>query len=157
MLWDTGLSDESAADPNGVEVFGGRFRVRRTLAAQLAELELKPDYVRYVGSHRDLDHTGNIYLFPKSAFLIGTPELAWPPANPTPFGIDLSSFNTLDQDKVNALDDDHDVLGDGTVCHPPDARTHSRRASTYSSNLRMPAFSQSRAICITRGRTTLKA
>lgn len=116
MLWDTGLSDKSAAEPNGVEIFGGRFTVRRTLAAQLAELGLKPDDVRYVAmSHLHLDHTGNIGLFPKSVFLIGAPELAWARGNPTPFGVDPSSFSVLDQADVNASDDDQDVFGDGTV------------------------------------------
>jgi N-acyl homoserine lactone hydrolase len=46
LLWDTGLSDKLAALPKGKEIFGGRFSVQRTLAAQLKELGLKPDEPR---------------------------------------------------------------------------------------------------------------
>lgn len=42
LLWDTGLSDKLAAEPHGKEIFGGRFSVKRTLAAQLAALGLPP-------------------------------------------------------------------------------------------------------------------
>src|SRR5690242_4429926 len=34
LLWDTGLSDKLAAEPHGKEIFGGRFSVKKTLAAQ---------------------------------------------------------------------------------------------------------------------------
>lgn len=116
LLWDTGLSDKLAGLPNGQEKFGGRFSVRRTLAAQLKELSLKPDDIRYVGiSHLHFDHTGNIGLFPKSTFIIAAAELASARRKPTPFGVDAASIQPLSRAKILASDMDHDVFGDGTV------------------------------------------
>lgn len=116
MLWDTGLSDDLAAEPNGVVKFGGRFSVRRTLSSQLAELGLRPDDIRYVGlSHLHFDHTGNIGLFPKSTFLVAAAELSSARAEPTPFGVDLASISPLKDAAVIASDLDYDVFGDGTV------------------------------------------
>ncbi|MGJ9418732.1 N-acyl homoserine lactonase family protein [Massilia sp. CMS3.1] len=117
LLWDTGLSDKIAAQPNGVlEKFGGRFTVKRTLAAQLAQLKLKPSDVHYVGlSHLHFDHAGNIALFPTSTFLVAAAEVTAAHAKPTPFGIDLAQIAPLAKAKVTAVDEDYDVFGDGTV------------------------------------------
>ena len=116
MLWDTGLGDKLAAEPNGVEKFGGHFSVRRTLVSQLSELGLKPDDVRYVGlSHLHFDHSGGIGLFPKATFIIAASELTSARGNPTPFGVDPSQISPLARAAVIAPDDDYDVFGDGTV------------------------------------------
>ncbi|MCU4119094.1 N-acyl homoserine lactonase family protein [Variovorax sp. N23] len=116
LLWDTGLSDKLAVLPNGQEKFGGRFSVRRTLAAQLKELSLKPDDIRYVGiSHLHFDHTGNIGLFPRSTFIVAASELASARGKPKPFGVDTASIRPLSGSKILASDMDHDVFGDGTV------------------------------------------
>lgn len=114
LLWDTGLSDKLAGRPQ--EIFGGRFSVKKTLAAQLAALSLKPEDIRYVGiSHLHFDHTGNLGLFPKSTFLIGTEELAAARARKPPFGVDPVSIAPLQKAKIKTIDLDHDVFGDGSV------------------------------------------
>jgi glyoxylase-like metal-dependent hydrolase (beta-lactamase superfamily II) len=116
MLWDTGLSDKLAAEPHGKEIFGGRFSVKRTLAAQLATLGLKPADVRYVGmSHLHFDHTGNLGLFPTSTFLIAAEELAAARAKKPPFGVDPASIAPLAQARIKTFELDYDVFGDGTV------------------------------------------
>lgn len=116
LLWDTGLSDKLAALPKGQEKFGGRFSVRRTLSAQLKELSLKPNDIRYVGiSHLHFDHTGNIGLFPRSTVIVAASELASARGKPTPFGVDTASIRPLSRAKILASDMDHDVFGDGTV------------------------------------------
>lgn len=117
LLWDTGLSDRIAAAPNGaVEKFGGRFSVKRTLAAQLAQLNLQPEAIDYVGiSHLHFDHSGNIYQFPKSTFLLAAAELAAARARPAPFGVDAALIAPLAKAKVATFQDDHDVFGDGSV------------------------------------------
>src|SRR5450830_1974914 len=116
LLWDTGLSDRLAAKPNGLEKFGGRFSVKRTLAAQLKALDLTPGDIRYVGlSHLHFDHTGNIDLFPASTFVIAAPELAAARGKPTPFGVDLASIRGLSRARIAATADDYDVFGDGSV------------------------------------------
>lgn len=116
LLWDTGLGDRLAAVPQGELKFGGRFTVRRTLRAQLAELGLQPDDIRYVAlSHLHADHSGNIGLFPKATFLVAAAELAWARGQPTPAGVEFSSVAPLAQARVDASDDDRDVFGDGSV------------------------------------------
>lgn len=116
LLWDTGNGDRVAAMPNGFTKFGGRFTVKRTLASQLAELELKPDDIRFVAiSHLHQDHTGNIPLFPKATFLVARSELAWARGRPTPFGVDAEAIAPLARAKVEASDEDRDVFGDGSV------------------------------------------
>lgn len=117
LLWDTGLSDKIAAAPNGaVEKFGGRFSVKRTLAAQLTQLGLKPDDIHFVGiSHLHFDHSGNLGLFPKSTFLLAASELAAARGKPTPFGVDVALIAPLSKAKIEAFQDDHDVFGDGSV------------------------------------------
>lgn len=116
VLWDTGLGDQLAALPNGVEKFGGRFSVRKTLESQLAQLGLKPEDVHYVGlSHLHFDHAGNIGLFAKSTFIIPASELAAARSRPTPFGVDPAQIAPLDQATVISTDEDYDIFGDGTV------------------------------------------
>lgn len=116
MLWDAGLGDRIAAEPNGEVKFGGRFTVPRTLRAQLAALGLTPDSVRYVAlSHLHADHSGNIGLFPRATFLIASAELAWARGTPTPAGVEPSLIAPLARARVDATDDDRDVFGDGSV------------------------------------------
>ena len=116
MLWDTGLGDRIAAEPRGEVKFGGRFTVRVTLAAQLAQLGLKPDDVRYVAlSHLHSDHSGNIGLFPHSIFIVASRELAWARSVPTPDGVEKTLIAPLDHDRIQATDGDVDVFGDGSV------------------------------------------
>ncbi len=116
LLWDTGLGDRLATLPNGEMKFGLRFTVRRTLAAQLAQLGLKPADIRYVAlSHLHADHAGNVGLFPKATFLVAAAELAWARATPAPISVDANYVNLLAQAQVDADDKDRDVFGDGSV------------------------------------------
>jgi N-acyl homoserine lactone hydrolase len=116
MLWDTGLSDRLAAEPKGKEIFGGRFSVKRTLAAQLGALGLKPGDVRYVGlSHLHFDHTGNVGLFSRSTFLIAAEELRAARAKKPPFGVDPASIAPLARANVKTFELDLDVFGDDSV------------------------------------------
>src|SRR5271163_285959 len=85
LLWDTGLPDEIAAMPNGMETGGGAITARRTktLAAQLAEIKVKPSDITYVAlSHNHGDHTGNAKSFPRSTFLVQQVEYDFAYADP---------------------------------------------------------------------------
>ncbi|QPT11220.1 N-acyl homoserine lactonase family protein [Sphingomonas paucimobilis] len=116
LLWDTGNGDRLASMPDGETKFGGRFSQRRTLAGQLAALGLKPDDIRYVAlSHIHQDHSGNIGLFPKATFLVAASELAWARGTPTPFGVEAASVALLGKVRVEPLDEDKDVFGDGSI------------------------------------------
>jgi glyoxylase-like metal-dependent hydrolase (beta-lactamase superfamily II) len=111
MIWDTGLADALAAMPNGIVGAGGNIHMTRTktLAAQLAELNIRPGDINFVGvSHHHGDHVGNLALFTGATVLIqeaeydaGQAAMAKPEYAPT--------------QKINKLKGDHDVFGDGSV------------------------------------------
>ncbi len=116
LLWDTGLGDKIAAEPNGEYKFGGHFTVRRTLKSQLAQIGLKPDDIHYVAlSHLHSDHSGNTVLFPQATFLVAAVELTWARGVPTPGGVEPALIAPLADAHVSASDEDKDVFGDGTV------------------------------------------
>ena len=116
LLWDTGVGDRIAALPNGELKQEARFSLRRTLASQLASIDVVPDDIKYVAlSHLHSDHSGNIGLFPHAVFLIGAAELPWARSMPTPEGVEASLIAPLDHARIEAFDKDHDVFGDGTV------------------------------------------
>jgi glyoxylase-like metal-dependent hydrolase (beta-lactamase superfamily II) len=111
LLWDTGLPDEIAGKPDGVETAGGAIIARRTktLTAQLAELKVKPSDIKYLAiSHSHGDHIGNLKLFPRSTVLMQQAEwdfaFADPAKSPLPAG-----------QTVEKLNGDYDVFGDGSV------------------------------------------
>jgi glyoxylase-like metal-dependent hydrolase (beta-lactamase superfamily II) len=109
FLWDTGVADSTLADtPNSADPKALTWRRPKTLAAQLAELGVKPDDVKYVAvSHTHPDHVGNVEQFPKAMLLVQKAEYEWPDANGKP------RFNPAHP--VTKLEGDHDVFGDGSA------------------------------------------
>ena len=115
MLWDGGLPSSY------VEAEGrpGNARLDRTLAEQLAELDLgfdlgSLDYVAF--SHMHYDHVGVANEIEGATWLVQRPEhdamfadpVSMPAAQPELYA------NLRDADTV-LLDGDHDVFGDGRV------------------------------------------
>ena len=81
----------------------------KKLAAQLAELNVKPADVTFVAvSHTHGDHVGNVDMFPASTLLIQKPEVDWAFAEgkQPPFKKDRP---------MKLLTGDLDVFGDGSV------------------------------------------
>jgi glyoxylase-like metal-dependent hydrolase (beta-lactamase superfamily II) len=114
LLWDTGLGDALAVLPRGKHVLGGQWTVRHALAAQLAELGLKPGDIDFVGlSHLHADHSGNIGLFTRSTILLGAAELDW--AQGGGIGTDPAIVAAVAQEHVRPVGDDEDIFGDGRV------------------------------------------
>lgn len=118
LLWDAGLT----SDLVGTSLTQGVFTVsmERSIVDQLAELELGPDQVTFVGvSHYHFDHTSQLPDFPASTLLIGAGD--WdavkatsgptPLIDPRPFGPWLGE----DASPVTPVPHDHDVFGDGSV------------------------------------------
>ena len=107
LVWDTGFA--VGANPNAPKV---------SLVDQLAQLNLKPEQIKYVGiSHYHGDHIGQVGLFPKSTLLIGkgdwdalTAAKPGPGVNPAAFANWISGGG-----KVEPATLDKDVFGDGTV------------------------------------------
>ena len=110
MIWDTGVTDAVAALPDGQPGQNGAptWRRTKTLAAQLAELGVKAEDVRFLAvSHTHPDHIGNVELFPQAMLLVQKAEYDWP----SPFGV--ARFKP--EHPVTKLAGDHDVFGDGSV------------------------------------------
>ncbi|HTT10964.1 MAG TPA: N-acyl homoserine lactonase family protein [Burkholderiaceae bacterium] len=111
LLWDTGIPDAVASLPDGFVAANGAITLRRTktLAAQLAEIGVKPADIGYVAvSHTHGDHVGNVAMFPAATILIQATEYDWAMTQqPRP------AF-AADQ-KFDKLNGDRDVFGDASV------------------------------------------
>ena len=109
FLWDTGLPDAIAAEPDGVNgAFGFVMKRAKTLAGQLAELGIKPSDIKAMAiSHTHPDHIGNVEEFPQVMLYVQKAEYDWPNPDGTP------RFNP--NHPVTKIEGDHDVFGDGSV------------------------------------------
>lgn len=111
LLWDTGIADAVAAMPDGLVTANGAITQRRTktLAAQLAQIGVKPAEIGYVAiSHTHGDHVGNVALFPASTILIQGAEYDFAMKQAT-----KPAF--APEQKFDKLSGDRDVFGDGSV------------------------------------------
>jgi N-acyl homoserine lactone hydrolase len=116
LLWDTGLGDKMAASANGVDNNGVHMRVPFKLVDQLGKLGLTPADVSHMAfSHFHFDHTGNANAFPNATWILNSSELNWAMGTPTPFGVDPSTFSAYKSAKMQMVDGDFDVFGDGRV------------------------------------------
>jgi N-acyl homoserine lactone hydrolase len=107
LLWDTGYPD-AVADKPLTNPIGTATRPRK-LATQLAELNVAPADITYVGvSHTHGDHVGNVDMFPASTLLIQKAEVDWAFAagKDAPFKKDRP---------MKQLAGDFDVFGDGSA------------------------------------------
>lgn len=120
LLWEAGLPSGLAEAGDWVEpeeAPGVRMRLDRTLADQLAELELDMasfDYVAF--SHMHFDHVGAANEVEGATLLIQGPEYeaAFADSITVP-SFDPSLYGELEALDRVTLDGDHDVFGDGRV------------------------------------------
>lgn len=117
LIWDAGLND--AIGQKGVDAFDGKFHlsVSKPLAGQLAEINITPDQVTYLGiSHFHSDHTGNANLFTNATLLIQAEEFnaAFGP-EPQTYGFAPETYSKLDRNKIRVLEGDLDLFDDGRV------------------------------------------
>ena len=143
FLWDTGLSDAIAANPDGVKAANG-FKMTRakTLAGQLQELGSKPSDIKGMAiSHTHPDHVGNVELFPQVMLYVQKAEYEWPGEGGAP------RFNP--GHPVTKLEGDHDVFGDGTVMILSTPGPHARTSippGQIAENRRGGAFGRRRPL-----------
>jgi glyoxylase-like metal-dependent hydrolase (beta-lactamase superfamily II) len=110
MLWDTGVAENIADMPDGLSQMNGAvvWHKPKKLAAQLAEINVKPSDIKYVAiSHMHADHSSNVDMFPTATLLIQKPEWDAIFAAPNP------PFKK--EHPVTQLQGDHDVFQDGSV------------------------------------------
>lgn len=118
LIWDTGVDDDYARLPRGkVVAHHVRGTVRRTLAAQLAEVGIKPADVTLIAfSHGHFDHVGNSRLFPRAKWLVQRRERdAMFGPDPARYGFVPTLYATMRDNPTEILDGDRDVFGDGSV------------------------------------------
>jgi len=117
LLWDTGLGDALAELPVGTRTDDGeRTIVTRTLQSQLREVGVAPDEVEYIAfSHFHWDHTGNANAFAESTWLLSRREVDAMEGEPRPIGVRRENLAAYKQAKVELIDLDRDVFGDGSV------------------------------------------
>jgi len=107
MVWDTGY--ELGSNPSAAKV---------SLSEQLAQINVKPDQVKYVGiSHFHADHTGQLAQIPNALLLIGEREWAALTSTPPMAGANVAGFKHWlgGGGKVEPQAGDKDVFGDGSV------------------------------------------
>jgi glyoxylase-like metal-dependent hydrolase (beta-lactamase superfamily II) len=121
LLWDTGLPAELKG--SSFDMGGGVMSLDRTIAEQLARLNLTPADIDLVGiSHSHGDHTGQAALFPQARLIIGKEDFTLAqkpsrPGGPNP----LAPWAGGNSDRVTLVSSRTDVFGDGsvTVLHLP--------------------------------------
>jgi N-acyl homoserine lactone hydrolase len=111
MLWDTGLTDVLAAQPEGqkpADPKATHWYRPKTLASQLEQVGVKPTDIKFLAvSHTHPDHIGNVEMFPQAMLLVQKAEYEWP----NPLGV--GRFKP--EHPVTKLEGDKDVFGDGSV------------------------------------------
>lgn len=120
LLWNAGLPSALAEADGWIEpqgASGQRLRLDRTLADQLATLDLDLGSFDYVAfSHMHFDHVGAANEVEGATLLIQRPEYeaAFADSVTVP-GFDPSLYGGLQDLERVILDGDHDVFGDGRV------------------------------------------
>ena len=118
ILWDTGIEDALFARSGGkVIAHGIRGIVARPLIEQLHELELEPaDIGTVILSHGHFDHVGNCALFPHATFHLQEVEhRAMAGRDHRRYGYVPRLYRTLKQARLELLDGDVDLFGDGSL------------------------------------------
>jgi glyoxylase-like metal-dependent hydrolase (beta-lactamase superfamily II) len=113
LLWDTGLGRELIGrSPGGEGPF--RMSMRTSIRDQLQRIGVRPEQVNFVGiSHYHGDHIGQAADFPAATLLIGSED--WEAIRGREDSAARFQPWITGGGKVQPLQRDHDVFGDGSV------------------------------------------
>ena len=117
LVWDAGVPAELVGQEGWQTAYGVNARLERTLADQLADLDLTSSEIDLVAfSHMHWDHVAQANQFTGSTHLIQRTEYeaAFAP-EPTVAFFDPALYGDLATNETIILDGDHDVFGDGRV------------------------------------------
>lgn len=115
LIWDSGLPDDLVDVEGGVEAWIFHLSMKKTVWAQLEEIGIHPGDIDYFAfSHIHNDHTGNANYFKSATLIMQEKEydIAFDPNN-RPFN--YHDYKELKHSKVNKLNGDYDLFGDGTI------------------------------------------
>lgn len=118
ILWDTGMPDELASEPEGrIIAHGLRGILPRTFRSQLQEIGVSPEDIRTVIlSHGHFDHVGNAALFRHATWILERAEFdAMVGPDAARHGYRPALYEGLGKAHVLLLDGDRDLFGDGSV------------------------------------------
>lgn len=118
IMWDTGTDDAVAEEPGGrVIAHNIRGIVARTIRRQLGDVGIAPGDVKTVIlSHAHFDHAGNRGLFPDAAWYVQRQEHeAMFGPDHEQYGYSPDLYDGLKHARVELMDGDLDVFGDGSV------------------------------------------
>jgi N-acyl homoserine lactone hydrolase len=111
MIWDTGNPAAGGATP-------APNAPKSSLVEQLAQLQLKPEQIKFVGiSHYHGDHAGQVASFPEATLFIGKGDwdvLTDPKPNPATKAANFAHWIS-GGGKVEPVSGDKDIFGDGSV------------------------------------------
>lgn len=118
LIWDTGIPDAVAAQPDGLTSPPFHVTMPVRLADQLAQLSIAPADIEFLSfSHSHFDHTGNAALFASATWIVDPDERAWMFRDEARAGEDFAAYAPLEQSQTRLIegDADFDVFGDGAV------------------------------------------
>lgn len=129
VLFDSGLHEATLENPAAhvgellAKYHTFHFHPGEEIGARLASIDVWPESIDIViNSHLHFDHCGGNGQLPNADILIQTKELAHARAVQSSNGYLTGDWNT--GQRLRAVDDEHDVFGDGTaVCLPTHGHT----------------------------------
>ncbi|NII60019.1 N-acyl homoserine lactonase family protein [Sphingomonas aerolata] len=116
MLWDAGLPTSLLGKPIDQQPISPTLAV--DLPTQLARLGIRPsDITRLALSHYHSDHAGQAATFPNATLMIGAADWTALHSKKMPFGADPALLAPWlnGKGKVDTIEGDRDVFGDGSV------------------------------------------
>ncbi|MGI9547457.1 MAG: N-acyl homoserine lactonase family protein [Flavobacteriaceae bacterium] len=118
LMWDAGLPESLVAMDEPFTSPDGAFTVSRkdSLHHQLEKIGMGIQDIKYISlSHTHFDHLGHVSLLKDATWLVQEKEYNWVLSDEVKEG-NPDSYNAVkDLDKIELINGDHDVFGDGTV------------------------------------------
>jgi len=118
ILWDTGMPDELASEPEGrIIAHGLRGILPRTLRSQLQEIGVTPEDIgTVILSHGHFDHVGNAALFQHATWILQRAEFeAMVGPDAARHGYRPALYEGLGKARLQVVEGDRDVFGDDSV------------------------------------------
>ncbi|MFK7811214.1 MAG: N-acyl homoserine lactonase family protein [Maribacter sp.] len=119
LMWDAGLPEGLVASPEPVTPPGGAFTISRkdSVLNQLKSIGMTPEDFKYIAlSHSHFDHSGHANVLKNATWLVQETEYAMITSDEIKNGENAGLFEAIkDLTKVQKLNGDFDVFGDGSV------------------------------------------